>query len=162
TRKVFPMEERHFLRSRQLVCVGLLAFAILLGPAGVLAHAQGLASSGRAGGLVRDSGQGTLAASAAGHSIVDKARDRAASGSITRAGPGCPAFCAAISAGAASYICDKFPNSLHGNREIPQASAPGVADRPEKVSDRTSGMHACGKSDGRIVPGKPPNKGMRK
>ena len=53
-------------------------------------------------------------------------------------------------------------NSLHGNREIPQASAPGVADRPEKVSDRTSGMHACGKSDGRIVPGKPPNKGMRK
>src|SRR5215831_7731293 len=53
-------------------------------------------------------------------------------------------------------------NSLHGNREVPQASAPGVADRPEKVADRTSGMHACGKSDGRIVPGKPPNKGMRK
>ena len=52
-------------------------------------------------------------------------------------------------------------NSLHGNREIPQASAPGVADRPEKVADRTSGMYACGKSDGRILPGKPPNKGMR-
>jgi hypothetical protein len=52
-------------------------------------------------------------------------------------------------------------NSLHGNREIPQASAPGVADRPEKVVDRTSGMYACGKSDGRILPGKPPNKGMR-
>jgi len=52
-------------------------------------------------------------------------------------------------------------NSLHGNREIPQASAPGVADRPEKVVDRTSGMYACGKSDGRIVPRKPPNKGMR-
>jgi len=52
-------------------------------------------------------------------------------------------------------------NSLHGNREIPQASAPGVADRPEKVTDRTSGMYACGKSDGLIVPGKPPNKGTR-
>ena len=42
-------------------------------------------------------------------------------------------------------------NSLHGNREIPQASAPGVADRPEKVVDRTSGMYACGKSDGRVL-----------
>ena len=52
-------------------------------------------------------------------------------------------------------------NSLHGNREIPQASAPGVADRPEKVVDRTSGVYASGKSDGRILPGKPPNKGMR-
>jgi hypothetical protein len=52
-------------------------------------------------------------------------------------------------------------NSLHGNREVRQASAPGVADRLEKVADRTSGMYACGKSDGRISPGKPPNKGMR-
>ena len=52
-------------------------------------------------------------------------------------------------------------NSLHGNREIPQASAPGVADRPEKVVDRTSGMYACGKSDGRILPGKRANKGRR-
>ena len=52
-------------------------------------------------------------------------------------------------------------NSLHGNREIPRVSAPGVADRPEKVADRTSGMYACGKSDGRILPGKPPNKGKR-
>src|SRR5262249_39519609 len=53
-------------------------------------------------------------------------------------------------------------NSLHGNREIPRASAPGVVDRPEKVADRTSGMYACGKSDGRILPRKPPNKGMRR
>jgi hypothetical protein len=35
------------------------------------------------------------------------------------------------------------------------------ADRPEKVTYRTSGMHACGKSDGLIVPAKPSNKGMR-
>jgi RNA-directed DNA polymerase len=43
--------------------------------------------------------------------------------------------------------------SLHGNREIPQApAADGAAGRPEKVYDRTSGMHACGKSDGCIVP----------
>jgi hypothetical protein len=51
-------------------------------------------------------------------------------------------------------------NSWSGNQEIPLASAPG-ADRPEKVTYRTSGMHACGKSDGLIVPAKPPNKGMR-
>src|SRR5262249_26824876 len=37
----------------------------------------------------------------------------------------------------------------------------GVADRPEKVVDRTSGMYACGKSDSRILPEKPPNKGAR-
>src|SRR5262249_10320017 len=43
----------------------------------------------------------------------------------------------------------------------PTGIRPGVADRPEKVVDRTSGMYAGGKSDGRIVPGKPPNKGMR-
>jgi RNA-directed DNA polymerase len=53
-------------------------------------------------------------------------------------------------------------NSLHGNREIPQSpAADGATGRPEKVVDHTSGMHACGKSDGRVVPRKPPNKGMR-
>lgn len=53
-------------------------------------------------------------------------------------------------------------NSSHGNREIPTAPAgDGAAGRPEKVVDRTSGMHATGKSDGRVVPGKPPNKGRR-
>lgn len=51
-------------------------------------------------------------------------------------------------------------NSLHGNREIPLASAVvGARDRPEKVDDRTCGVHAGGKSDGRVVPKKPPNKG---
>ncbi|SRR5581483_2390620 len=49
-------------------------------------------------------------------------------------------------------------NSLHGNREIPSASvAVGATDRPEKVVDRTSGVHAGGKSDGCVVPKKPPN-----
>ena len=53
-------------------------------------------------------------------------------------------------------------NSSHGNREVPQApAADGATGRPEKVIDHTSGMYACGKSDGRIVPGKLPNKGMR-
>ena len=32
------------------------------------------------------------------------------------------------------------------------------AGRPEKVYDRTSGMHARGESDGRVVPKKPPNR----
>ena len=51
-------------------------------------------------------------------------------------------------------------NSLHGNREIPQApTADGAIGRPEKVDDLTSGRHAGGKSDGRIVPEKPLNKG---
>jgi len=50
-------------------------------------------------------------------------------------------------------------NSLRWNREIPQVPvADGAAGRPEKVDDRTPGMHACGKSDGCIVPRKPPNK----
>ncbi len=50
-------------------------------------------------------------------------------------------------------------NSLRRNREIPQVPvADYAAGRPEKVSDRTSGMHACGKSDGCIVPKKLPNK----
>ena len=50
-------------------------------------------------------------------------------------------------------------NSSHGKREIPQAPAGGRAGRPEKIYDRTSGVHVCGKSDERLVPGKPPNKG---
>jgi hypothetical protein len=50
-------------------------------------------------------------------------------------------------------------NSLHRNREIPQAPvADGAAGRPEKVGHRTSGMYASGKSDGCVVPRKPPNK----
>ena len=50
-------------------------------------------------------------------------------------------------------------NSPHGKREIPGVPAGGKAGRPEKVYDRTSGMHAPGKSDGRVVPKKSPNKG---
>jgi hypothetical protein len=39
-------------------------------------------------------------------------------------------------------------NSLDGKREIPQTSAAdGATGRPEKVNDRTTGMHVCGKSD---------------
>ncbi len=50
-------------------------------------------------------------------------------------------------------------NSLHRNREIPQVPVTDVGTgRPVKVDDRTTGMHACGKSDGCIVPRKPPNK----
>jgi RNA-directed DNA polymerase len=49
-------------------------------------------------------------------------------------------------------------NSSHGKREIPRVPAGGAAGRPEKVYDRTSGTHAPGKSDGRVVPKKSPNK----
>lgn len=50
-------------------------------------------------------------------------------------------------------------NSLHGNWEIPWVPTPDPGmGRPEKVSDLTPGMHAHGKSDGRIVPGNSPNK----
>ena len=52
-------------------------------------------------------------------------------------------------------------NSLHGNRETPEASASktdGDAERPEKACGRTSGMHAFGESDGFIVPKKRANK----
>ena len=56
-------------------------------------------------------------------------------------------------------------NSLHGNRETPKASvtsnaspADGGAERSEKASGRTSGMHAFGESDGSIVPQKQANK----
>jgi RNA-directed DNA polymerase len=49
-------------------------------------------------------------------------------------------------------------NSSHGNREIPSSPATGgVSGRPEKATSRTSGMHGDGKSDGCIVPQKPPN-----
>jgi RNA-directed DNA polymerase len=51
-------------------------------------------------------------------------------------------------------------NSPHGKREIPQV--PTELDsmgRPGKANGRTSGVHAWGKSDDRIVPGKPRNKG---
>src|SRR5262249_51632076 len=53
-------------------------------------------------------------------------------------------------------------HSSHGNREIP---APPVAEggtgRPEKATSRTSGRHGVGKSDGRVVPPKPPNHGTK-
>jgi RNA-directed DNA polymerase len=50
-------------------------------------------------------------------------------------------------------------NSLHGNREIPTLPvADGATGRPEKATSRTSGMHGVGKSDGCIIPQKPPNK----
>jgi len=55
-------------------------------------------------------------------------------------------------------------NSLHGNRETPKASvtsnafsADGAAERSEKASGRTSGVHAFGESDGSIVPEKQAN-----
>ncbi len=35
-----------------------------------------------------------------------------------------------------------------------------MAGRPDKVFDRTSGMHAHGKSDDRVIPEKPLNKGV--
>src|SRR5262249_42297913 len=50
-------------------------------------------------------------------------------------------------------------NASHGNREIPSLpDADGATGRPEKATSRTSGMHGDGKSDGCIVPQKPPNK----
>ena len=49
-------------------------------------------------------------------------------------------------------------NSLRGNRDIPSVPADdGSVGRSEKVSSRTSDMYADGKSDGPIVPEKPPN-----
>jgi group II intron reverse transcriptase/maturase len=51
-------------------------------------------------------------------------------------------------------------NSSHEKREIRRVPAGGAAGRPEKVYDRTSGMYARGKSDDRVVPEKPPNKGV--
>jgi RNA-directed DNA polymerase len=49
-------------------------------------------------------------------------------------------------------------NSSHGKREIPRVPAGGKAGGSEKVDDCTSGMHAHGKSDGCVVPEKPPNR----
>ena len=56
-------------------------------------------------------------------------------------------------------------NSLHGNRETPEASVTpntppgdGAAERPEKALGRTSGVHVFGESDGSIVPEKQANK----
>src|SRR5262249_5212438 len=50
-------------------------------------------------------------------------------------------------------------NPSRGNRETPSLpAAGGVTGRPEKATSRTSGMHGDGKSDGCIVPTKPPNK----
>src|SRR5262245_37129971 len=53
-------------------------------------------------------------------------------------------------------------NSSHGNREIPALpAADGATGRSEKATSRTSGMHGAGKSDGCVVPEKPPNNGTR-
>jgi RNA-directed DNA polymerase len=56
-------------------------------------------------------------------------------------------------------------NSPHGNRETLKAfvtsnasSADGVAERPEKAHNHTSGVHVFGESDGSIVPKKQANK----
>ena len=50
-------------------------------------------------------------------------------------------------------------NSSHGKREIPRVPSPMVRRVGRRRSyDRNSGMHARGKSDGRVVPEKPPNK----
>src|SRR5262249_55468214 len=49
-------------------------------------------------------------------------------------------------------------NSSHGKRETPRAPAGGKAGRSEKVEDRASGAHARGKSDGCVVPKRPPNR----
>ena len=51
-------------------------------------------------------------------------------------------------------------NSSHGNREVPETPGlEGGPGRSEKAECRTSGMYVSGKSDGCIVPGKPPNEG---
>ncbi len=67
-----------------------------------------------------------------------------------------------ISDPAQSKTLRRRGNSLHGNREIPTLPvADGAAGRPEKATSRTSGMHGVGKSDGCIIPQKPPNKDGR-
>ena len=51
-------------------------------------------------------------------------------------------------------------NSSHGKREIPQVPTGLVpGGRSGKAIGRTPDMHAWGKSDDCVVPGKPPNKG---
>ncbi len=53
-----------------------------------------------------------------------------------------------------------FGTPSPGTWEIPRASGGASRpDRPEKASSRTSGTHARGKSDGRVVPAKPANEG---
>ena len=50
-------------------------------------------------------------------------------------------------------------NSSHGNREIPVPPRRcRSAGRSEKAMSRSPSMHGAGKSDGRVVPEKPPNK----
>lgn len=50
-------------------------------------------------------------------------------------------------------------NSLHGNREIPQVPfLDGGNGRSGKFKRRNPDVYTCGKSDGCILPGKPPNK----
>lgn len=54
-------------------------------------------------------------------------------------------------------------NSMHGNREIPRVPfLDGRKGRSGKVKSRTPDEYVCGKSDGCIVPEKPPNKGSVK
>ena len=49
-------------------------------------------------------------------------------------------------------------NSLRGKREVPGApGADGASGRLGKVTSRNPSTHAPRKSDGRVVPGKPPN-----
>ena len=51
-------------------------------------------------------------------------------------------------------------NSLRGNREVPEIPSPDGGDgRSGKAGSYTPDMNVSGKSDGCIVPGKPPNKG---
>lgn len=53
-------------------------------------------------------------------------------------------------------------NSLNGNREIPQSPCPiKWTGRSGKATSRKPDMHACGKSDGFVVPGKSLNKDRR-
>ncbi len=58
-------------------------------------------------------------------------------------------------------ILKKRGNSFRGNRDVPRVpDTGGASGRPEK-GNRASGMYARGKSDGCIVPKKPPNNGER-
>ncbi len=52
-------------------------------------------------------------------------------------------------------------NSLHGNREIPQAPPHGGDGRSGKVKSHKPDVNVCGKSDGCVVPEKSPNNGGR-
>ena len=66
--------------------------------------------------------------------------------------------CESSSSPAESKTLCKRGNSLRGNREIPSVPfADGAVGRSEKVDSQTSDMYADGKSDGPIVPRKPPN-----